>query len=75
MSEPNASSLRSILDNVGSLRSSLLSLGSEVDVMNAMIIHVVLSKIDTESKRMYDERQDYKTLPSWNECYSILNRR
>ncbi|XP_065365533.1 uncharacterized protein LOC135958562 [Calliphora vicina] len=75
MHKPNASMLRSILDNVSALRSSLLSLGSEVDVMNAIIIHIVLSKIDAESKKNYDEKQDFNSLPSWDQCYSILSHR
>lgn len=75
MNKANAVSLRSILDSVSALRSSLLSLGSELDVMNAIIIHIVLSKIDGESKRVYDEKQDFKSLPSWDVCYSILSRR
>ncbi|XP_065372316.1 uncharacterized protein LOC135964147 [Calliphora vicina] len=75
MTKPSASSLRSILDNVSALRSSLLSLGSELDVMNAIIIHIVLSKIDGESKKVYDEKQDFKSLPSWQQCFSILTHR
>lgn len=50
ITKPSARGLRSILDNVAALRSSLLSLGSELEVMNAIIIHIILSKIDSESK-------------------------
>ncbi|XP_036335398.1 uncharacterized protein LOC118745835 [Rhagoletis pomonella] len=38
MPKPDPSSLRTILDTVSALRGSLLSLGSEADVMNAIII-------------------------------------
>lgn len=63
------------MDNVAALRGSLLSLGSELDVMNAMFIHILVSKVDSETKAIYDEKQDYKTLPSWDDCYNILNHR
>ncbi|XP_065356116.1 uncharacterized protein LOC135950508 [Calliphora vicina] len=75
INKPSSTGLRAILDNVAAIRSSLLSLGSELDVMNAIIIHIVLSKIDSESKAVYDEKQDFNKLPSWDDCYSILSRR
>ncbi|XP_075160828.1 uncharacterized protein LOC142233707 [Haematobia irritans] len=75
ITRPNAPSLRFILDNVSAIRSSLLSIGSEVDVVNAMLIHIVLSKIDQESKNAYNEKRDLKSLPSWDDCYNILSRR
>ena len=51
----------------------MLSLGSESDAMNAIIIHIGLLKIDPESKAVYDEKQDFDKLPSWNDCYFILS--
>ncbi|XP_075154313.1 uncharacterized protein LOC142227952 [Haematobia irritans] len=75
ISKPSATGLRSILDNVAAIRSSLLSIGSEQDVLNAIIIHIVLSKIDPESKTVYNEKQNLQKLPSWDECYAILSRR
>ena len=75
ISKPNATSLRSIIDNVAALRSSLLSLGSHLDVMNAMLIHIVLSKVDSASRSVYDEKQKLTKLPSWDEFYSIMSRR
>ena len=75
MTKPSASSLRLILDNVTALCSSLLSLGSVLDVMNAVIIHIVLSKIDEESKRVYAEKKDFKSLSSWDQCLTILSCR
>ncbi|XP_075157719.1 uncharacterized protein LOC142230985 [Haematobia irritans] len=75
MSKPNAVGLRSIVDTVAAIRGSLLTLGQESDIVNAMLIHIVLSKIDTESKTVYNEKQDFSKLPSWDDCYSILSRR
>lgn len=75
MTNPSAPALRSIVDTVTAIRGSLLTLGSESDVVNAMLIHIVLSKIDHESKTVYNDKQDLTKLPSWDECYSILSRR
>jgi len=74
MSKGNSIELRQTLDAVSALRGSLLSLGSEADVMNAMLVHIVLSKIDSESKGFVDRNQDFTTLPSWNSCYKLLSK-
>ena len=75
MSKSDSISLRNIIDTVSAIRGSLLSLGSELDIMNAIIIHIVLSKLDEGSKQNYDEKIDFKSLPSWETCYDILNHR
>ena len=43
--------------------------------MNAMVIHLVLLKVDSDSKSKWDEQFDYKKLPSWEDCSSILIKR
>lgn len=75
MSKDDYVSLRNIIDTVSAIRGSLLSLGSEMDVMNAIIIHIVLSKLDEKSKQNYDEKQEFKSLPSWDTCYDTLSHR
>ena len=47
---------------------SLAHLGTSEDIMNAMVIHLVLSRVDSESKSKWDEQLDYKKLPSWEVC-------
>ncbi|XP_046800970.1 uncharacterized protein LOC124421481 [Lucilia cuprina] len=75
MSKGDSVSLRYIIDTVSAIRGSLLSLGSELDIMNAIIIHIVLSKLDDSSKQNYDEKLDFRSLPSWDTCYDILSHR
>ncbi|XP_073814756.1 uncharacterized protein isoform X2 [Musca autumnalis] len=75
MQKSDSVSLRHLIDTVSAVRGSLLSLGSEADVMNAILVHMVLSKVDNETKENYDEKQDFKSLPSWDLCYEILSRR
>ncbi|XP_017480766.1 PREDICTED: uncharacterized protein LOC108370042 [Rhagoletis zephyria] len=47
MPKADATALRIIIDKVSALRSSLPSLGPEIDILNSIIIHIVLSKVDT----------------------------
>ncbi|XP_037931003.1 uncharacterized protein LOC119665826 [Teleopsis dalmanni] len=75
MTKADPASLRKLIDIVAALRSSLLSLGSEVKVMNAIIIYIVLSKVDAETKFAHDEKQEFEKMPSWDECYKMLSRR
>ena len=75
MTSSDPLSLRNIIDTVNALRSSLLSLGSELDITNSILIHMVLTKVDGDTKLAYDEKQEFEKLPSWEDCYKILNRR
>ncbi|XP_017461729.1 PREDICTED: uncharacterized protein LOC108355067, partial [Rhagoletis zephyria] len=74
MKRSDAASLRNIIDTVAALRGSLLSLGSESDIMNSMLIHIVLTKIDSDSKAAYNQKQEFDKLPAWEDCYKWLNR-
>ena len=67
MSNPSSSDLRNIVDTVSAVLDSLAYLGT-----NAMVIHLVLSKVDSDSKSKWDEQWDYKKLPSWEDFSSIL---
>ncbi|XP_037930221.1 uncharacterized protein LOC119664950 [Teleopsis dalmanni] len=75
MTKGDSITLRHIVDTVSALFGSLLSLGSEADILNAIIIHLVLSKVDNETKIFYDSQQDFESLPCWESCYSLLSRR
>ena len=72
-SDPAA--LRNIIDTVSALRGSLLSLGTETDILNSILIHIVLSKLDDDSKTSYNEKQNFDCFPSWDDCYKLLSRR
>lgn len=75
LSKAEAVHLRKYIDNVSALRSSMFSLGSCEEILDAMIIHLVVSKLDSESQNKYNESQDFKEVPTWKKCYSTLNRR
>jgi len=51
-----------------------MSLGDEKDIVNAVIIHIVLSKVDPYTKSKYEEQLNYK-LPKWSDCVKVLDRR
>nr|XP_036219442.1 uncharacterized protein LOC106625320 [Bactrocera oleae] len=74
MKRSDAVSLRNIIDNVAALRGSLLSSGSEGDIMNSVLIHIALTKIDYDSKSAHNQKQEFDCLPSWDDCYKWLNR-
>ncbi|XP_037959594.1 uncharacterized protein LOC119688963 [Teleopsis dalmanni] len=75
MTKADPAPLRKLIDTIAALKSSLLSLDSEVEVMNAIIINIVLSKVDAETKLAHDEKQEFKKMPSWDEFYKMLSRR
>ena len=73
--KPASKQLRHIVDTISALYSSLTSLGSYKDICDAFIIHLVMTKIDAETKQKWDEHLDYTKLPSWEDCCSMLERR
>ncbi|XP_023307569.2 uncharacterized protein LOC111689329 [Lucilia cuprina] len=56
MAKSDCDSLRKIIDTVSAIRGSLLSIGSEMEVLNGVLIHIVLSKLDSDTKISYDEK-------------------
>lgn len=66
MAQPDSNQLRSIVDNASALYASLLSLGSERDICNAMIIHIILAKVDEDSRNKWKESLDFAKLPTWD---------
>lgn len=67
--------MRHIVDTVSALYSSLQSLGSYEQICDAFIIHVALSKVDSDTKRKWDEHIDYVSLPKWVDCCAMLDKR
>uniref|UniRef100_A0A1I8PRY2 CCHC-type domain-containing protein n=1 Tax=Stomoxys calcitrans TaxID=35570 RepID=A0A1I8PRY2_STOCA len=73
--KPVPKQLRNIVDTISALYSSLKSLGSYEQICDAFIIHLAMSKVDSETKQRWDEFIDYSKLPSWTECCAMLDRR
>ena len=55
--------LQNMVDSVSAIIDSLENLGKSEDIMNALVIHLVLSKVDCDSKAKWDEQLDYANLP------------
>ena len=53
-------SLRKLIDNFSALRGSLFSLGSVEEILKAILIHLMVSKLDTEPINKYNEAQEFK---------------
>ena len=73
--KPSSSALRSLIDTVSAVFDSLLTIGDEKCITNAIIVHLVMSKVDSTTKKKWEESLDYQTLPSWANCEEALNRR
>ena len=75
INQPNAALLRKAVDTVSAVYDSLLSMGNEKDIINALLIHIVLSKVDSNTKAKWSEQLDYTKLPTWDSCAKVLIRR
>ncbi|XP_037805276.1 uncharacterized protein LOC119599551 [Lucilia sericata] len=75
MSKYNCAQLRSLVDNVSALYSSLLSLGSHSDIANSMLIYIVMEKVDEDTRRKWKDSLDFTRLPTWDDCSKVLERR
>ncbi|XP_070142231.1 uncharacterized protein [Drosophila kikkawai] len=70
----NGQQLRSLIDNASALYNSLRSLGNETQICQAMLISIVMGKVDQETKRKWNESLDYTVLPSWDNCVQVVER-
>ncbi|XP_054744461.1 uncharacterized protein LOC129248873 [Anastrepha obliqua] len=70
-----ASQLQSLVDNVSALYSSLLSIGSDKNISHLLLIHLVMDKVDEETQNKWKESLDFTSLPSWEQCAKVLERR
>ncbi|XP_065368808.1 uncharacterized protein LOC135961242 [Calliphora vicina] len=75
MSKPSATSLRSMIDTVSAIYGSLLSIGDDKAITNAIIIHLVMTKVDPITRSKWEEQLDYEKLPLWSDCEVALNKR
>ena len=75
MNKPSATALRGMIDTVSAIYESLLSIGDDKKISNAIIIHLVMSKVDPITKSKWDEQLDFTKLPLWSDCESVLNKR
>ncbi|KAI8116017.1 hypothetical protein CVS40_11844 [Lucilia cuprina] len=75
ITKPSASALRSIIDTVSTIYDSLLSIGNDKKIANAILIHLVISKVDPITKSKWEEQLDYEHLPLWIDCEAMPNKR
>lgn len=75
ITKPDASDLRQTVDSVSAVLDSLSHLGTNEDITHAIVIYLVLSKVDSDSKSKWDEQLNYTSLPKWSDCATVLIRR
>ncbi|XP_043861747.1 uncharacterized protein LOC122756421 [Drosophila santomea] len=74
VAKSNGQQLRSLIDNASALYNSLRSLSTEPQICEAMLISIVMGKVDQETKRKWNKSLDYTTLPSWDKCVGVVER-
>ncbi|XP_046803876.1 uncharacterized protein LOC124419278 [Lucilia cuprina] len=75
ITKPSSSALRSMIDTVSAVYDSLLSIGDDKSISNAMIIQMVMTKVDPVTRSKWEEQLNYDTLPMWSDCKEALNKR
>ncbi|XP_065368751.1 uncharacterized protein LOC135961183 [Calliphora vicina] len=75
ITKPSSSALRSMIDTVSAIYDSLLSIGDDKAITNAIIIHLVMTKVDPITRTKWEEQLNYEKLPLWSDCEEALNRR
>ncbi|XP_075157834.1 uncharacterized protein LOC142231101 [Haematobia irritans] len=73
--KPSAVKLRSLVDSASAIYSSLKSLGNEEQICHAMLIHLISTKVDVETRIKWKENLDFDKLPSWDTFCKSLERR
>ncbi|XP_037958400.1 uncharacterized protein LOC119687915 [Teleopsis dalmanni] len=74
-SRQSCSQLRSLVDNVSAIYNSLRSIGSDKQISNAMLIYLVMQKVDDSLKNKWKKSLDFNSLPLWEDCAKVLERR
>ncbi|XP_037943125.1 uncharacterized protein LOC119675975 [Teleopsis dalmanni] len=67
--------LRNIVDTMSALYSSLKTLSSTTQIMDAIMIHLLMNKVDPGTKQRWEDQLSYETLPTWEGCCKMLERR
>ncbi|XP_037929941.1 uncharacterized protein LOC119664542 [Teleopsis dalmanni] len=74
VSDQSSHQLRSLIDNVSALYGTLCTLGSEKQICEAILISLVMQRVDETTRRKWKEALSLTTLPSWNDCSALLDR-
>ena len=73
--KPSATALRHVVDTVSAVLDSLSHLGTDKEITHALVINLVLSKVDSLTKTKWEEQLNFTTLPNWSDCTKVLIRR
>lgn len=75
MNRESASELQRILDNTVIHLAALKTLGVEVDHWDEIIVYLVAIKLDTETRKKWEETVDKSLLPQWDDMRIFLQKR
>lgn len=74
MAKPNARQLRSLIDNTVAMSKSLQTSVRPEDLNDAILVHLLMSKVDEKSQLEWKKVKDKKSLPKLTDCVAVLER-
>ncbi|XP_065356247.1 uncharacterized protein LOC135950644 [Calliphora vicina] len=85
VSKPNVMALRLFIDNINASMRALESIVTKQQITNGIMLHLVVSKLDTDFQSKWEESQSLSLntstssstlqLPSWDDLVNFLERR
>lgn len=75
LSKESASNLRKLIDDVRQHLCALTKLSQPVQTWDTLLIHLITPKLDAKTKREWEFKRDFTTLPTMNEFMEFLNKR
>ncbi|XP_053956407.1 uncharacterized protein LOC128862029 [Anastrepha ludens] len=73
--DASASKLRELTDKVTSHIGALLSLGSQEQIADCIIVELLLQKLDKATQSKWEENSSSNELPSWDQLAAFLEKR
>ncbi|KAF8777969.1 hypothetical protein HNY73_014746 [Argiope bruennichi] len=75
ISQANSTNLRNIVDTSDEVLRGLKSLGEEASSRDPWLIHLLLQKLDPETRRLWSVKTSEIEFPTWEEFLEFLNTR
>ena len=73
--QADSAQLRTLVDNVNAQLASLKSMGKQTEILEAVISHLVRSKLDDETIEKWEDDPDSLEIPSWTTLSQFLIKR
>ena len=71
----SADSLRQFIDSINSHLRSVKSICTEQEFLDALLSHIIFTKLDSHTLSIWEERSDVRKIPTWEMISSVLENR